>query len=99
MIGDIVILSHNSELREGGLQVVLISLGAKFDLTSTPKRERTHPCSHVGLSSPRPSKEQEGESYGWETLFSIYRTEQRRNYQGEASCQRPAIALFWFKSA
>lgn len=100
VIGDIIIIisGHFSELREGGLQVVFISLGAKFALTSTPKQERTHLCSLVGLSNPRPSKEQKGRVMAGR-LFSVYHTTQRRNDQGEASCQRLAIALFWLKSA
>lgn len=43
-----------------------------------PNGERTHPCSHLSLSSPRLSKEQEGESYGWEILFSINYTESKQ---------------------
>lgn len=43
----------------------------------------------------------EPERYGWEILFSVNHTDskQRRNYEGESSWQRAAIALLRFKPA
>lgn len=56
-------------------------------------RERIHPCTHLSLSSPRPSKEQEGESHGREILFSInYTGSKQEKLSGRGILS--AIALY-----